>query len=108
MRRKFKLSITSFDIVGGIHNYGSVYLDGVKVHECEQPDPRDAPKWWANDPDRAPWMTIKFATPLDVAKVAKEWFLSAPTVNPGDILTVWRGYFSKEELKQLKVQSTRS
>jgi hypothetical protein len=107
VKRRFKLSITSFDLVGGVHNYGSVYLDGVKVHECEQPDPGNAPKWWANDPDRAPWMTIKFGPILDVVKAAKKWFLSSPTVNPGDVLVVWSGYFTREELKELRKQNGR-
>lgn len=97
---KFKLSITTFDLVGGIHNYGSVYKNGVKVYECEHPDPGSQPVWWT--PDDGVWTTIKFGSYLDVVKAAKKWFLTAIQVSPGDKLVVWTGYFSKEELKQIR------
>ena len=100
MKRKFKLSITSFDLVGGVHYYGSVYLNGVKIKELAQPAPNDLrPKWLEKD---EPWDTIKFHSELDVVSAAKKWFLLAPEVSPGDILVVWSGYFTAAEIKSLR------
>ena len=98
--KRYKLSISSFDIVGGVHNYGSVYLDGVKVHECERPDPAAAPDWWTDEDGS--WNTIKFDTALEVVEAARKWFLSSPTVAPGDKLVVWSGYFQPKEIKILR------
>ena len=103
MRRQFKLSITSFDLVGGIHFYGSVYLNGVKIHECDQPDPRPLPSHWTNDAmHRRLWRTIAFATALDVVQAAKKWFLAAPEVQPGDRLVVRAGYFKICEIAEIE------
>jgi hypothetical protein len=101
--RKFKISVTSFDIVGGIHFYGSVYLDGVKVHECERPDRESAPKWWTDEDEREQgWKTIKFWNALDIVWAAKKWFESAETVQPGDRLVVWSGYFNRSQIREIK------
>ena len=103
---KFKLSITTFDMVGGIHNYGSVYKNGVKIYECERNDPTGAPKWYTEEDEKEqPWMTIKFPTALEVVWAAKKWFNTTTEVQPGDKLIVWGGYFNRNEIREIKLDN---
>jgi len=39
--------------------------------------------------------TTRFLSQKDVVEAAKTWFLASATPQPGDKLTVWRGYLSE-------------
>lgn len=87
MRPKYKLSITTFDTVGGVHFYGSIYRDGVKVHEVTHP------RSYVYTTGKVEMIdSVKFDTADELVDAARAWFLSAPDIPAGSRLVTWRGY----------------
>lgn len=78
MKRRFRINVTSFDMVGGVHFYGAVYQAGVKVKELDH--------FRTEDPS---YRSIKFGTIQEIIDAAKEWFADSPDVRVGDLLVMW-------------------
>ena len=97
---KFKIWISTFAAVGGEHYYGYVRI----------PQHRQvAPYFQCNiELDRQPsdkiaaaalFRTIRFDTIQQIIDAAKEWFLTSPIVQPGDLLVISKEYYSNRDVR---------
>lgn len=89
---KFQLRITTYKGMDfAEHYYGTIRI----------PDERVGPgqsnfvelSYFNKDWD---YETLRFFTQKEVVEAAKLWFLSSATPQPGDKLTVWRGYLDPD------------
>jgi len=85
---KFQLRITTYigmDIAE--HYYGTIKIPNERVGEGREDfvSLTYFNEDWGHE-------STRFFTQKKVVESAKTWFLASPTVQPGDKLTVWKGY----------------